>query len=115
MSTPTARLVEEGVSIWLDDLSRERLASGNLKTLVDESSIVGVTTNPTIFAAALADGERYAEGLQKAGYATDPRYADKLKRIANGPMMESWTVDTPTTASRPDAGDHRPPAASAGV
>ncbi|MEC9408169.1 MAG: glucosaminidase domain-containing protein [Pseudomonadota bacterium] len=70
------------------------------------------------YADALAqagDGERYAEGLQQAGYATDPRYADKLKRIANGPMMESWTVDTPTTASRPDVGDHRPPAASAGV
>ena len=70
------------------------------------------------YADALAqagDGERYAEGLQQAGYATDPRYAEKLKRIANGPMMESWTVDTPTTASRPDAGDHRLPAASAGV
>ena len=48
-----------GVSIWLDDLSRERLTSGNLKELITESSVVGVTTNPTIFAAALANGEAY--------------------------------------------------------
>ncbi|EFQ84107.1 transaldolase [Aeromicrobium marinum DSM 15272] len=53
-------LSDAGVSIWLDDLSRERLASGNLARLVEEHCVVGVTTNPTIFAAALADGERYA-------------------------------------------------------
>ncbi len=54
-------LGDAGVSIWLDDLSRERLASGNLAELVTEQGVVGVTTNPTIFAAALSDGERYAE------------------------------------------------------
>lgn len=54
-------LGDAGVSIWLDDLSRERLASGNLADLVAERGVVGVTTNPTIFAAALSDGERYAE------------------------------------------------------
>ena len=48
-----------GVSIWLDDLSRERLSSGNLQSLIADSGVVGVTTNPTIFAAALADGEAY--------------------------------------------------------
>lgn len=54
-------LADAGVSIWLDDLSRERLTSGNLATLVAENSVSGVTTNPTIFAAALAQGESYAE------------------------------------------------------
>ena len=54
-------LGDAGVSIWLDDLSRERLASGNLAGLVAEQGVVGVTTNPTIFAAALSDGERYGE------------------------------------------------------
>ena len=54
-------LGDAGVSIWLDDLSRERLASGNLAELVAEQGVVGVTTNPTIFAAALSDGERYGE------------------------------------------------------
>ena len=53
------QLTEAGVSIWLDDLSRERIETGNLADLVKNSSVVGVTTNPSIFQAALADGERY--------------------------------------------------------
>ena len=48
-----------GVSIWLDDLSRERLETGNLVELVKNDFVVGVTTNPSIFAAALSEGERY--------------------------------------------------------
>ncbi|MDZ8172629.1 transaldolase [Microbacterium xanthum] len=59
MSTPTARLVEEGVSIWLDDLSRQRITSGNLADLIITRNVTGVTTNPTIFAGALATGESY--------------------------------------------------------
>jgi transaldolase len=58
-TTPTAELSALGVSIWLDDLSRERIASGGLQKLIDERNVVGVTTNPTIFAAALAKGEAY--------------------------------------------------------
>ena len=54
-------LSDAGVSIWLDDLSRERIETGNLAALVRDRSVVGVTTNPTIFAAAIADGERYDE------------------------------------------------------
>ena len=54
-----AALSAAGVSIWLDDLSRERLNSGNLQELINDYSVVGVTTNPTIFAAALANGEAY--------------------------------------------------------
>jgi transaldolase len=57
-------LTDAGVSIWLDDLSRERLVSGNLAQLVKESGVVGVTTNPTIFASALANGEQYAEQIK---------------------------------------------------
>ncbi|MEJ7726980.1 MAG: transaldolase [Actinomycetes bacterium] len=53
------QLSDAGVSIWLDDLSRERLATGNLAELVKERHVVGVTTNPTIFASALSNGERY--------------------------------------------------------
>ncbi|MCQ1946969.1 MULTISPECIES: transaldolase [unclassified Arthrobacter] len=64
-STPTARLSEAGVSIWLDDLSRERIVSGSLKKLIDERNVVGVTTNPSIFAAALANGESYAAQVQQ--------------------------------------------------
>lgn len=55
MSTPTADLAAAGVSIWLDDLSRTRIDSGNLAELIDARNIVGVTTNPTIFAGAITN------------------------------------------------------------
>ncbi|MFD9430203.1 transaldolase [Streptomyces sp. NPDC060002] len=57
------RLSAEGVSIWLDDLSRERIASGNLAELVETKNVVGVTTNPSIFQAAIGSGEGYEEQL----------------------------------------------------
>ncbi|MFN8081287.1 MAG: transaldolase [Kineosporiaceae bacterium] len=53
-----------GVSIWLDDLSRELLASGELARLVAQDGVVGVTSNPTIFAAALAKGDRYTDQVR---------------------------------------------------
>jgi transaldolase len=60
-----AGLAAAGVSIWLDDLSRERLQSGNLQSLITDYSVVGVTTNPTIFAAALANGEVYDQQVRE--------------------------------------------------
>ncbi|WP_151481204.1 transaldolase [Streptomyces albicerus] len=56
-------LSAEGVSIWLDDLSRRRIESGNLAELVDTRHVVGVTTNPSIFQAAIGSGEGYEEQL----------------------------------------------------
>jgi len=70
MSTTTQQLSDLGVSIWLDDLSRERIASGNLEQLIADRNVVGITTNPTIFAGALAKGQAYDEqvaALAKAG------------------------------------------------
>ncbi|MFB7510712.1 transaldolase [Streptomyces broussonetiae] len=57
------RLADEGVSIWLDDLSRKRIASGNLADLIENRNVVGVTTNPSIFQAAIGSGEGYEEQL----------------------------------------------------
>ncbi|MGW0610927.1 transaldolase [Streptomyces sp. NPDC002788] len=57
------RLSDEGVSIWLDDLSRRRIESGGLAGLVSTRNVVGVTTNPSIFQAAIGSGEGYAEQL----------------------------------------------------
>ncbi|WP_327720612.1 transaldolase [Streptomyces sp. NBC_00490] len=57
------RLSDEGVSIWLDDLSRRRIESGNLAGLVENKNVVGVTTNPSIFQAAIGSGEGYEEQL----------------------------------------------------
>jgi len=56
---PLRRLSEEGVAIWLDDMSRGRLATDNLADLVRDKHVVGVTTNPTIFQKALSDSELY--------------------------------------------------------
>src|SRR5690349_20510840 len=68
-ATPTAALSAAGVSIWLDDLSRERINTGNLEKLIAEKNVVGVTTNPTIFAAALAKGEAYDEQVRQLAAA----------------------------------------------
>ena len=65
MSESTQKLSDAGVSIWLDDLSRERLTSGNLAELIETHNVVGVTTNPTIFAGALAKGAAYAEQMRE--------------------------------------------------
>ncbi|MEX3652989.1 MULTISPECIES: transaldolase [Mycolicibacterium] len=54
-----AALSAAGVSVWLDDLSRDRLQTGNLQKLIDTRSVVGVTTNPSIFQAALSKGTAY--------------------------------------------------------
>ena len=65
MSDRLQALADAGVSIWLDDLSRERIETGNLAELVKDRNVVGVTTNPTIFAGAIADGERYDDQVRK--------------------------------------------------
>ncbi|MFE1953849.1 transaldolase [Streptomyces sp. NPDC059524] len=60
---PLKSLSDAGVSIWLDDLSRKRIESGNLAELVENSHVVGVTTNPSIFQGAIGSGEGYEEQL----------------------------------------------------
>ena len=67
-------LVDAGVSIWLDDLSRQRLTSGSLQALIEDKHVVGVTTNPTIFAKAISDADAYAETVSRLaaqGVSTD--------------------------------------------
>jgi transaldolase len=60
---PLGDLSAAGVAVWLDDLSRELLAGGDLQSLVANRHVVGVTTNPTIFASALSRGDRYSDQL----------------------------------------------------
>jgi transaldolase len=62
-------LSDAGVSIWLDDLSRDRLDTGNLAELVKVRNVVGVTTNPTIFQLALSKGNAYDDQLEKLAAA----------------------------------------------
>ena len=54
-----AQLTAAGVSVWLDDISRERLSTGNLETLMRDLHVRGVTSNPTIFAKAISTGSAY--------------------------------------------------------
>ncbi|WP_068924137.1 transaldolase [Planobispora rosea] len=63
MSEIIKNLSGHGVSVWLDDISRERLRTGNLETLIREKGVVGVTSNPTIFASALSKGDAYTPQL----------------------------------------------------
>jgi transaldolase len=93
-TSPTAALSEAGVSIWLDDLSRERITSGGLERLIDERDVVGVTTNPTIFANALAKGEGYTE---------------RLHALAEGDADVDTAVFEITTDDVRDAADHLRP------
>lgn len=66
MTNPLSQLTDAGVSIWLDDLSRDRIESGNLKQLIADYNVRGVTTNPTIFAAALSNGASYVNAVREA-------------------------------------------------
>jgi transaldolase len=74
MSDVLQQLSEEGVAIWLDDLSRKRITSGSLAELVNTCHVVGVTTNPSIFHKAIRGGEGYRDqllGLARRGVAVD--------------------------------------------
>ena len=51
------------MAVWLDDISRDRLRTGNLQMLIDDFHVVGVTSNPTIFAKSLSSGDAYDEQI----------------------------------------------------
>lgn len=65
MSDSLRQLSEQGVAIWLDDLSRQRLVSGGLDQLVRDRHVVGVTTNPTIFHNAISGGDVYRDQVNQ--------------------------------------------------
>jgi transaldolase len=59
MSDPLRQISEAGVAVWLDDLSRDRITTGNLAELIRDRSVVGITTNPTIFQKAISGSDLY--------------------------------------------------------
>ena len=93
-AAPLKRLSDAGVSIWLDDLSRRRIESGNLAELVAHRHVVGVTTNPSIFQAAIGSGEGYEEQL--AGLAARKVTVDEAVR-----MMTTADVRSAADVLRP--------------
>jgi len=86
VTSPTQELSDVGVSIWLDDLSRDRINSGSLQSLIANRNVVGVTTNPTIFASALATGQSYgpqiAELVAAGASVTDAVFAATTDDVA---------------------------------
>ena len=97
MSDRLNALADAGVSIWLDDLSRERIETGNLADLVKEKSVVGVTTNPSIFAAALSDGERYDDEVRRL--AADGADVDQaVFELTTGDVRAACDVLAPVAA-----------------
>ncbi|MEU1973270.1 transaldolase [Microbacterium sp. NPDC019599] len=91
MSTPTEQLAAAGVSIWLDDLSRERITSGSLAALIESRTVSGVTTNPTIFQSAIGGG----------GHA----YAGQLAELAAKDATADQAIFAATTDDVRDAAD----------
>src|SRR5205085_1714031 len=64
-------LAARGQSVWFDTLSRELVHSGELKRMMDEDAVTGVTSNPTIFQKALSSGDSYDEDMKKLLQETD--------------------------------------------
>jgi transaldolase len=63
--TPLEELSDLGQSVWVDSLSRDMIESGDLERLIKENSVVGVTTNPSIFQKALASGDAYDDQMRE--------------------------------------------------
>jgi transaldolase len=91
MTNPLAQLAANGVSIWLDDLSRTRIRSGALRDLITNRSVSGVTTNPTIFAAAIGKGEGYGEQIAQLA-AEGKSAADAIFAITTQDVAEACDI-----------------------
>jgi transaldolase len=90
MTDRLAELSAAGVAVWLDDLSRVRLTSGSLDKMRREQHVVGVTTNPTIFAKALADADAYDSQLRDV--ATQGVSVEEAVRLLTG-FDVRWACD----------------------
>src|SRR6202451_1527215 len=94
---PLGDLAAAGVAVWLDDLSRELLADGGLQSLVTSRHVVGVTTNPTIFAAALSKADRYdRQSAALAAAGADPDTA--VLAVTTDDVREACDVLAPVYA-----------------
>ena len=118
---PLGFLSALGQSVWIDFLSRESIRGGHLQSLLDEDSVVGATSNPTIFQKAMTSGDAYEEQLREldpeldvkdvfwALAEQDIRDACDLfrpvwgERAATGTSRWRSTRAWPTTRSRPSA------------
>src|SRR5215210_4588063 len=98
MSERLKALADAGVSIWLDDLSRDRITSGNLADLVSHYSVTGVTTNPTIFATALCKGHGYDAQIKELA-ARDAECHDTIKVLTTDDVRNACDIMAATHAA----------------
>ena len=98
-----AQLSAEGVAIWLDDLSRDRLSTGNLRSLIDQKYVVGVTTSPSIFEAAIMKSSLYDDDLRAAGEAGEDAHA-AVRRFTTDDVRNAADLFT-TVAGHSGNGD----------
>ncbi|NEE02170.1 transaldolase [Phytoactinopolyspora halotolerans] len=104
-TTPLSRLSDAGVAVWLDDLSRDRITTGNLRNLIEAWHVVGVTTNPSIFQAAISKSSLYDDDLRRhAGQGSDADAA--VRDLTTDDVRAAADLFAPV-AERSDNGDGR--------
>src|ERR1700733_10248911 len=89
-------LADKGQSVWLDFLSREILENGELKRLIDEDGIKGLTSNPSIFEKAIGEGDAYDERVEAALKTTDGSPMAIYERIAIADIQDAADTFRPT-------------------
>lgn len=102
MADALKRLSDEGVAIWLDDLSRKRITSGNLAELIDQQHVVGVTTNPSIFQKAISQGDGYDSQVQDLA-ARRVTVEEAIRMITTADVRDAADILRPVF----DATDHQ--------
>src|SRR5687767_13904527 len=98
-----AELSAAGVAVWLDDLSRDRIKTGNLQQLVDEHCVVGVTTNPTIFAAAIHGSDLYNDQLHALAIRS-VSVEEALRTITASDVRDACDLLAPVAEASPGDG-----------
>ncbi|HEV7624695.1 MAG TPA: transaldolase [Amnibacterium sp.] len=93
--SPTHTLKRRGVSLWLDDLSRDRIGGGGLQSLINGLDVTGVTTNPTIFAAALASSKGYDGEIERLA-ADGTSSSDAALHLMTGDVAAAADIFRPT-------------------
>ncbi|MFI0978954.1 transaldolase [Streptomyces sp. NPDC021093] len=94
MTDALKRLSDEGVAIWLDDLSRKRITSGNLAELIDQQHVVGVTTNPSIFQKAISSGDGYEVQLSDLA-AREVTVEEAIRMITTADVRDAADILRP--------------------
>src|SRR4029453_1133774 len=93
MSTPLQQLAEHGQSVWIDSLSRRFVKDGDLKGLVDQG-VEGVTSNPTIFQGAIAEGDAYDDQIRElSAEHDDPK--EIFWQLAKGDTRDACDILRP--------------------